>query len=380
MTDSPIIGGHRGFKAKYPENTLLGFAKCFESGATVIETDVWVLKDNVVVISHDGLTARIFVDDEGNETSYKIVNTNYYGVLEHLKERESGEPLHTFSSVLKWFVKQTEGRDDLRLMLDIKRPNPSKIMKLIIKDLLSVRDDISWWYPRIQFGIWDLKVIKYLNQEEYFKTIFDGKRNWLGYNQFDIIHIGVSWQDSVHYINYNLYIDNYINDLKNRLLDKDEIEFKHKVTGVSLIYLTTWTPGFLTEFMPLLKLQNMSLFLWTINTDSQFDYLCRLGKAYRIREYGVITDLPDYMVDRKERELRASKESTALVKPNLELSYKQSIMARLFSGFQGLSTTKRVTDEELVFNLHVDEEKSVEVIPSKAFVWVFQTCQKWGIF
>lgn len=55
------------------------------------------------------------------------------------------------------------------MQLDIKRFNPTKITKFIVQDLLTVHDDISWWYHRIQFGIWDLNFLKYLNQSDYFK-------------------------------------------------------------------------------------------------------------------------------------------------------------------------------------------------------------------
>lgn len=34
------IVGHRAFKARYPENTLLAFEKAYAAGADVIETDL----------------------------------------------------------------------------------------------------------------------------------------------------------------------------------------------------------------------------------------------------------------------------------------------------------------------------------------------------
>lgn len=44
---------HRGFKGKYPENTLLAFKKAIEVGADGIEFDVHLSKDNELVIIHD---------------------------------------------------------------------------------------------------------------------------------------------------------------------------------------------------------------------------------------------------------------------------------------------------------------------------------------
>ncbi|WP_416334827.1 glycerophosphodiester phosphodiesterase [Anaerococcus sp. DFU013_CI05] len=44
---------HRGFKGKYPENTMLGFEKAIEAGADGIEFDVHLSKDGHLVIIHD---------------------------------------------------------------------------------------------------------------------------------------------------------------------------------------------------------------------------------------------------------------------------------------------------------------------------------------
>lgn len=45
--------GHRGYSARYPENTLLSFKKAIEAGCTGIELDVRLTKDNKVVVIHD---------------------------------------------------------------------------------------------------------------------------------------------------------------------------------------------------------------------------------------------------------------------------------------------------------------------------------------
>ncbi|MBA5850536.1 glycerophosphodiester phosphodiesterase [Clostridium sp. cel8] len=44
---------HRGFSGLYPENTMLAFKKAVETGASGIETDVHMTKDNIIVICHD---------------------------------------------------------------------------------------------------------------------------------------------------------------------------------------------------------------------------------------------------------------------------------------------------------------------------------------
>ena len=48
----PQAIAHRGYKAKYPENTLLAFAKAVDAGAHALETDIHTTMDGEVVLSH----------------------------------------------------------------------------------------------------------------------------------------------------------------------------------------------------------------------------------------------------------------------------------------------------------------------------------------
>ena len=48
----PQTIAHRGYKAKYPENTMGAFEGAVEVGAHALETDLHLSKDDVVVISH----------------------------------------------------------------------------------------------------------------------------------------------------------------------------------------------------------------------------------------------------------------------------------------------------------------------------------------
>ena len=58
-----IIFGHRGYSAKYPENTLLSFKKAIEAGADGVELDVWLTADGKVVVHHDEDLQRTFNSD-----------------------------------------------------------------------------------------------------------------------------------------------------------------------------------------------------------------------------------------------------------------------------------------------------------------------------
>ena len=49
-----FVEGHRGACALYPENTLLSFEKAIEMGVDAVEFDIWLSKDKVPVLMHDG--------------------------------------------------------------------------------------------------------------------------------------------------------------------------------------------------------------------------------------------------------------------------------------------------------------------------------------
>ena len=50
----PQVIGHRGYKAQYPENTMLSFREAVAADADALETDLHLTKDKVVVLSHVG--------------------------------------------------------------------------------------------------------------------------------------------------------------------------------------------------------------------------------------------------------------------------------------------------------------------------------------
>lgn len=53
--DAPriLVHGHRGARARMPENTLPAFEYAIQAGVDALEMDMAVTKDNVIVISHD---------------------------------------------------------------------------------------------------------------------------------------------------------------------------------------------------------------------------------------------------------------------------------------------------------------------------------------
>jgi glycerophosphoryl diester phosphodiesterase len=54
----PWIIGHRGYSAKYPENTLIAYQAALVAGATMVELDVMFSRDRKIVVIHDTTLSR----------------------------------------------------------------------------------------------------------------------------------------------------------------------------------------------------------------------------------------------------------------------------------------------------------------------------------
>ncbi len=93
MEGKILVLGHRGYSAKYPENTLLAFRKAIEAGADGIELDVWLTKDGEVVVIHDETV------DRTSNGSGKVKEMT----LEELKALDfgSGEKIPTLEEVFE---------------------------------------------------------------------------------------------------------------------------------------------------------------------------------------------------------------------------------------------------------------------------------------
>src|SRR5690554_212857 len=56
--DTITVAGHRGFKAKYPENTILSYTRALELGVDMLEIDLNMTRDKEIVLIHDRTVDR----------------------------------------------------------------------------------------------------------------------------------------------------------------------------------------------------------------------------------------------------------------------------------------------------------------------------------
>jgi glycerophosphoryl diester phosphodiesterase len=78
------IQGHRGYRARFPENSIPGFIAALDSGATTLELDVVISADHQVVVSHEPwISSQICITPDGmtldasDEKRLNIYQMNY---------------------------------------------------------------------------------------------------------------------------------------------------------------------------------------------------------------------------------------------------------------------------------------------------------------
>ena len=57
---APYLIAHRGYRTRYPENTLAAFDAAIDAGFPMIELDVTLSKDRKVVVIHDECSTAPF--------------------------------------------------------------------------------------------------------------------------------------------------------------------------------------------------------------------------------------------------------------------------------------------------------------------------------
>ncbi|OAX81221.1 hypothetical protein ACJ72_04437 [Emergomyces africanus] len=143
----PLNIAHRGFKAKYPENSMSAFTHAIKVGAQVLETDVHLSRDGEIVLSHDSTLQRCFGINK------RIVDCDWQYLSSLRTKREPFEPLVRLDELLRFL--STPERKHIWLLLDIKLDNDAEIiMRAIARVLHSIPSEQKPWNERIILGCW----------------------------------------------------------------------------------------------------------------------------------------------------------------------------------------------------------------------------------
>jgi len=102
----PLIIAHRGYRAKYPENTLASFEAALDAGAQMIELDVRMSRDRKLVVIHDATVDRT-TDGKGpvKDHTLEVLKQLDAGCWFH--PRFKGEHVPALDEVLDRFQSRT---------------------------------------------------------------------------------------------------------------------------------------------------------------------------------------------------------------------------------------------------------------------------------
>ena len=98
--EKPLIMGHRGYQARYPENTLVSFLAAVEAGAQFVELDVTLTRDQQVVIMHDDTVDRT-TNGSGRVSDYDLEALQQLDAGSWFHPRFSGERIPSLDEVLE---------------------------------------------------------------------------------------------------------------------------------------------------------------------------------------------------------------------------------------------------------------------------------------
>ena len=115
MEKKITLTAHRGWRGKYPENTMRGFVEALKLDIDSIEMDVHMTKDHRIVVCHDGALDRT-TDKKGmiREMTLEEVREADAGI--RFGEEFKGEKIPTFEE----FLALMATRPDVRLLLELK--------------------------------------------------------------------------------------------------------------------------------------------------------------------------------------------------------------------------------------------------------------------
>ncbi|KAK0247918.1 hypothetical protein LTR59_009334 [Friedmanniomyces endolithicus] len=251
----PQCIAHRGYKAKFPENTMAAFKGAVAAGAHALETDVHITKDNVVVLSHDPTLKRCFGRPE------KIIDTPWDTIKDLRTIAEPHEPMPQLRDVITYLAQPAQ--DSLWILLDIKLDNDAEsIMRLLGSTLASIAPSATTpWRQRVVLGIWAAKFLPLAQQ--YLPD-------------FPVMHIGFSTSYARHFL-------------------------KVPNIGFNMLLPILIAPGG-RSFLRDARKDHRQVLAWTVNAEDRMEW------CIRRKLDGVITDDPEKFLrvcerfDERERE------------------------------------------------------------------------------
>lgn len=109
------LDGHRGSKALYPENTLIGFKKALESDIDMLEIDLHMTSDGEIIMMHDHTVDRT-TDGTGYIKDKTLAEIRSLDAGIYMGEEYRGTKVPLFTE----FLEMMKSRPDIELCVELK--------------------------------------------------------------------------------------------------------------------------------------------------------------------------------------------------------------------------------------------------------------------
>ena len=182
--------GHRGMGAFYPENTLLSFEKAMDAGLDAIEFDVWLSKDKIPVLMHDGNASRTAgVNRHLRDMTYEEIKTLDPCYAEKFGDKFKGQT--SVPSLRELLELRRKKGSSIKFGVEIKEyteENVDLTVALLKEYGMSITED-CWFYA------FNGRIIRYLKEKHGARTMgypdfcmaeFDG------YDAYDEIGLSIN--------------------------------------------------------------------------------------------------------------------------------------------------------------------------------------------
>ena len=229
------IYAHRGYSSKYPENTLIAFAKALEYDADGIECDVQLTKDRIPVIIHDEKIDRTS-NGKGFVRDYTYEELLHFDFAHH-KPGDYGKLSIITLRELLILIQDSQKSITLNIELKNNRFDYNGMEEIVLNEVKAFEDHMEIIYSSFNHN--SLKLIKELHPSAQTAALVENERDdlipYLKTLKVDGIHPSILILDEeiiAELIANHIYVNVYtINDaaLAQRLAD-------NKVAGVFTDY------------------------------------------------------------------------------------------------------------------------------------------------
>jgi glycerophosphoryl diester phosphodiesterase len=153
----PWFIAHRGYRAKYPENTLIAFQAALDAGVQMIELDVALSRDRKLVVIHDATLERT-TNGEGAVSDHTLEQLKQLDAGGWFHPRFAGERLPELSEVLDLAA----GRVLINIEIKPHAYEPHHPLDAVERQIVELicRRNIA---ERVLISSFDLNLLKYIS-------------------------------------------------------------------------------------------------------------------------------------------------------------------------------------------------------------------------